>query len=91
MALSAVRLLSYTFTPFATRLSVELTMLRPLAPINAVPLRFTEPVVVVLTVELFAAIEPPDASPPSLCPAVTLSIWLSRIGCFCVVFDVLWP
>jgi hypothetical protein len=56
---SEVRLLSYTFTPSATAASVELTMLTPAAPIRAVPLRLTAPVALVVTVELFAAIEPP--------------------------------
>jgi hypothetical protein len=50
-------------------------MLMPLAPLNALPLRLTAPVSLVVTVELFAAIEPPTL------PAVTPSIWLSRSGC----------
>jgi hypothetical protein len=56
------------FTPFATRLSVEFTMLMPLAPLNTLPLTFTAPVLLEVTVELFAAME------ESLAPAVTLSI-----------------
>jgi len=87
---SLTRLLSYMLTPFATRLSLEFTMLMPLAPINAVPARLVAPVADVVTVELFAAMLPPEAG--SLAPAVTLSIWLSRSGClFWVVLDVLWP
>ena len=81
---SLAKLASYTLTPSATSASLELTILTPLAPISAFPLRFTEPVDVVVTVELFAAMLPPEAS-----PAVTLSIWLSFSGCF--VLDVLWP
>jgi len=84
---SLARLASYTLTPSATSASLELTILTPLAPISAFPLRFTEPVDVVVTVELFAAMLPPDAA--LLSPAVTLSIWLSFSGCF--VLDVLWP
>ena len=75
-------LLSNTLTPFPTIASEELTMLTPLAPINAVPARLTDPVAEVVTLELFAAIEPPDTVESSLWPAVTLSIWLSRSGCF---------
>jgi hypothetical protein len=51
-------------------------MLTPLAPISAVPERFTAPVLFSVTVELLAAIE--EFSSPA---AVTLSIWLSRSGC----------
>jgi hypothetical protein len=66
--------------------------LTPLAPSNAVPARLTAPVAEVVTVELFAAIEPPDADGSSLWPAVTLSICESTMGCFpCVVLVVLWP
>ena len=53
-------LLSNTLTPFPTIASEELTMLTPFAPINAVPARLTDPVAEVVTLELFAAIEPPD-------------------------------
>jgi hypothetical protein len=63
---SAARLLSYTLTPLATRASVELTILTPLAPSSAVPLRLTAPVADVVTDELFAAIDPPDAEELSL-------------------------
>jgi len=76
-------------TPFATSASVELTMLRPLAPIKAAPLRLVVPLVVVVTVELFAAILPPEVG-SLLSPAVTWSIWLAFSGCF-VVLDLLWP
>ena len=84
---SLAKLTSYTLTPLATTASLELTILTPLAPISAFPLRFTESVEFVVTLELFAAILPPEAELVS--PAVTLSIWLSRSGCF--VLDVLWP
>ena len=85
-------LLSYTLTPFPTKASEELTILTPLAPSNAVPARLTAPVAEVVTLELFAAIEPPETGSLSLCPAVTLSICVSRRGCFpCVVLVVLWP
>jgi len=80
-------LLSYTLTPFPTSASEEFTMLMPLAPISAVPERFTVPVLFSLTVELLAAIE--EFSSPA---AVTLSIWLSRSGCLSwVVLDLVWP
>jgi hypothetical protein len=83
-------LLSYMLTPFATTASEELTMLMPLAPIRAVPERFTVPVLFSLTVELLAATE--EFSSPA---AVTLSIWLSRIACLSclswVVLDLFWP
>jgi hypothetical protein len=80
-------LLSYTLTPLATSPSDEFTILTPLAPIRAVPERFTVPVLFSLTVELLAAIE--EFSSPA---AVTLSIWLSRSGCLSwVVLDLLWP
>jgi hypothetical protein len=80
-------LLSYMFTPLATSASEELTMLTPLAPLSAVPERFTVPVLFSLTVELLAATE--EFSSPA---AVTLSIWLSRIACLsCVVLDLFWP
>jgi hypothetical protein len=62
-------------------------MLTPLAPSNAVPLRFTDPALVVVTVEPFAAIEPPTGA---VAPAVSLSICVSVIGCaFLVVVEVL--
>jgi hypothetical protein len=74
-------------TPLATSASEELTMLTPLAPMRAVPERFTVPVLFSLTVELLAATE--EFSSPA---AVTLSIWLSRIGCLSwVVLDLFWP
>jgi hypothetical protein len=80
-------LLSYTLTPLATSPSEEFTMLTPLAPIKAVPDRFTVPVLFSVTVELLAAIE--EFSSPA---AVTLSIWLSRSGCLSwVVLDLFWP
>ena len=85
---SVVRLLSYTFTPFATIASDELTILMPLAPLKVDPLRSTVPVEELVTVELFAAIEGSPA-------AVRLSIWLSRRACFpclsCVVLGLFWP
>jgi hypothetical protein len=34
-------------------------MLMPAAPFNALPFRFTAPLLLVLRVELFAAMEPP--------------------------------
>lgn len=74
-------LLSNTLTPFPTIASEELTMLTPFAPSNAVPARLTDPVAEVVTEELLAAIEPPETGSLEL-PAVTLSIWLSRRGCF---------
>lgn len=55
--------------------SEEFTTLTPLAPIRALPERFTVPVLFSVTLELFAAIA--DCSSPA---AVTLSIWLSRRG-----------
>ena len=74
-------------TPLATSPSEELTMLTPLAPIKAVPERFTVPVLVSVTVELLAAIE--EFSSPA---AVTLSIWLSRSTFLSwVVLDLFWP
>jgi hypothetical protein len=80
-------LLSYTLTPLATSASEELTMLTPLAPMRAVPERFTVPVLFSVTVELLAATE--EFSSPA---AVTLSIWLSRIACLLwVVLDLFWP
>jgi hypothetical protein len=80
-------LLSYTLTPLATSASEELTMLTPLAPMRAVPERFTVPVLFSVTVELLAATE--EFSSPA---AVTLSIWLSRIACLAwVVLDLFWP
>lgn len=78
---SVVRLLSYTFAPFATVASAELTMLIPLAPLKVDPLRFTVLVEKLVTVELFAAIEGSPA-------AVRLSIWLSRRACFPCLFCV---
>jgi hypothetical protein len=69
-------LLSYTLTPSATSESVEFTMLTPEAPMSAVPERVTAPVLFSVTLELLAAIE--EFSSPA---AVTLSIWLSTIGC----------
>jgi hypothetical protein len=65
-------------------------MLMPVALSIAAPLRLTVPLVVVVTVELFAAILPPDAVGSLLAPAVTLSIWLALSGCF-VVLGLLWP
>ena len=59
----------YTFAPLATSASAELTMFTPLAPINALPARLTLPLLVSVTVELFAATA--DCSSPA---AVTLSI-----------------
>jgi hypothetical protein len=80
-------LLSYMLTPLATSASEEFTMLTPLAPIRAVPERFTVPVLFSVTVELLAAIE--EFSSPA---AVTLSIWLSRSGCLSgFVLDLFWP
>jgi hypothetical protein len=80
-------LLSYMLTPLPTSESEELTMLMPLAPMRAVPERFTVPVLFSLTVELLAATE--EFSSPA---AVTLSIWLSRIACLSwVVLDLFWP
>jgi hypothetical protein len=80
-------LLSYMLTPLATSPSEEFTMLMPLAPIKAVPERFTVPVLLSVTVELLAAIA--EFSSPA---AVTLSIWLSRSGCLSwAVLDLLWP
>jgi hypothetical protein len=80
-------LLSYMLTPLATSPSEELTMLTPLAPLSAVPERFTVAVLFSLTVELLAATE--EFSSPA---AVTLSIWLSRIACLAwVVLDLFWP
>jgi hypothetical protein len=80
-------LLSYMLTALPTSASDEFTMLMPLAPINAVPERFTVPVLFSVTVELLAAIE--EFSSPA---AVTLSIWLSRSACLSwVVLDLLWP
>jgi hypothetical protein len=80
-----------TFTPFPTRLSDELTMLIPDAPLKEPPERFTVPLLFSVIVELFAAIA--SCSSPA---AVTLSIWLSRSGCcllclWCAGLDVLWP
>jgi hypothetical protein len=80
-------LLSYMLTPLATSASEEFTMLTPLAPIRAVPERFTVPVLFSVTVELLAAIE--EFSSPA---AVTLSIWLSRSCCLSwVVLVLFWP
>jgi hypothetical protein len=80
-------LLSYMLTPLATSESDELTILTPLAPMSAVPERFTVPVLFSVTVELLAAIA--EFSSPA---AVTLSIWLSRSGCLSwAVLDLLWP
>ncbi len=74
-------------TPLATSESDELTILTPLAPMSAVPERFTVPVLFSVTVELLAAIA--EFSSPA---AVTLSIWLSRSGCLSwAVLDLLWP
>jgi len=84
-----VSLLSYTLTPFATIASLEFTMLMPLAPLNTLPLTSTAPVLLEVTVELFAAIE------ESLAPAVILSNWLSRSACLVglsfVGLGVFWP
>jgi hypothetical protein len=75
------------FTPLPTSASVEFTILTPLAPSSAVPERFTVAVLFSVTVELLAATE--EFSSPA---AVTLSIWLSRIGCLSwVVLDLVWP
>jgi hypothetical protein len=74
---TVVRLPSYTFTPLATRASEEFTILTPLAPISTLPLIFTVAELFSVTVELLAATA--DCSSPA---AVTLSIWLSRSGCF---------
>jgi hypothetical protein len=79
-------LLSYMFTPLATRPSDEFTMLTPLAPMREVPERFVVAVLFSLTVELLAATE--EFSSPA---AVTLSIWLSRSGCLSWVLDLFWP
>ncbi len=79
-------LLLYTLTPLATSASDEFTMLTALAPMRAVPERFTVPVLFSVTVELLAAIE--EFSSPA---AVTLSIWLSRSGCLSWVLDLFWP
>lgn len=70
-----VRLPSYTLTPFATLLSVALTMLTPLAPLNELPEALTDPLVVVV------ALDPSPTMVPSVAPAVTLSSTLSLIGC----------
>lgn len=70
---------SQTFAPLPTIASDEFTMLTPLDPMRAFPERLTEPVLFSVTEELFAAIA--DCSSPA---AVTLSIWLSRSGCFLV-------
>jgi hypothetical protein len=83
-------LAEYTFTPPATRASEELTMLTPLAPLRALPLRLTVLLPTVVTEEPSAAIE--ELSSPA---AVTLSIWLSR-SCFFVCLSgeglvVFWP
>jgi hypothetical protein len=82
---SPVRLLSYTFAPFATAASAELTMLIPLAAFNVEPARLTVPVLEEVTAELFAAIEGSPA-------AVRLSIWVSCKACLpCVVLVLFWP
>jgi hypothetical protein len=73
---SLTSLPSYMLTPLATSESVEFTMLTPLDPMSAVPERLTAPVLFSVTLELLAAIE--EFSSPA---AVTLSIWLSTIGC----------
>ncbi len=69
-----VRLPLYTFTPFATLLSAAFTTLIPLAPLNELPERFTDPVVEVV------ALDPSPTIVPSVAPAVTLSITLSLMG-----------
>jgi hypothetical protein len=76
VAVSLTSLLSYMLTPLPTSESVEFTMLTPEEPMSAVPERVTAPVLFSVTLELLAAIE--EFSSPA---AVTLSIWLSTIGC----------
>jgi hypothetical protein len=65
-------------------------MLTPLAPIKALPAKPTVPVALVVTAELFAAIE--EFSSPA---AVTLSIWESRSCCLVCLAGaglvVFWP
>lgn len=81
-----VKLPSYTFTPFATLLSEVLTMFTPLAPESVDPARLTPLVFVVVTVDPFAAIDPPLEV--SVEPAVTLSICLSLMACGLVLLLV---
>jgi hypothetical protein len=55
----------------ATIESEEVTMFTPEAPIRAVPSRLVLPVLLLVTEELFAAIDPADEEEVSVCPAVT--------------------
>lgn len=76
-------------TPLPTKASVEFTILMPLAPFSTLPEILTAPVLVSVTVELFAARA--ELSSPA---AVTRSIWLSTrafLLCFLPVdvFDLL--
>ena len=65
-------------TPSATELCEALTTLMPLAPISAEPDRLTVPELLLVTVDLFAAMDPPVVG--LVAPAVTLSIWASVMG-----------
>jgi hypothetical protein len=69
-----------TFTPLATEPPVLLTMFTPVAPFSALPAREVESVLLVVTVELAVAM-----FPVPVCPAVTLLIWSSLMGCALVV------
>src|SRR6185437_653244 len=69
-------------TPLATELPEALTTLTPFAPFRALPERLTLLLSVVVTVELFAAMDPAEPL-GSVWPAVTLSIWLSLMVCGC--------
>lgn len=72
-------------TPLATELPEALTTLTPLAPFSALPERLTLLLSVVVTDELFAAIDPAEPL-VSVWPAVTLSIWLSLMACGALLF-----
>jgi hypothetical protein len=56
-------LVGFLVTPFATKLLLEFTMLTPVAPVNALPLRLTAPVSLLVTAALATAIAVPAITP----------------------------